>query len=212
MKKDLRVLLIGILGLTASFVIPSIFMQYWLGALLAFVFATGYAFYLIRWSAEETSSPKVTANVRTTLFVVLLLAAISLVSGYNKGAFQMNTLVQIRQTIDNGMITAEMNESLFEVFRTYHESKDDNKTLEQTFLAVLNDKFTGDQMMVLNELSKDEVHYYYTVDDPNKISLIGVTNNSWGKDKGFINYNSDAGRFQLRATITERGISYVREN
>lgn len=211
MKKDLSVVSVGVVGVGSSFIIPSIFGNYWLGALLAFIFGVGYFAYLLNWS-KSSGSKQAQRNVMKALILLFIINAGSLGYAYMRSQFQKNYLKEIRQTIDQGALTAELNAVLFDVFSVLHEPGNEERSVNEIFADIHQEKLRSDNTLVLNEQYADHAKFYYEVEGKSEISIIAVTTQSWGKESAFENYNNEIGRFQMRGTVTRGGIEYEREN
>ncbi len=154
--------------------------------------------------------------------IIVLLAGATIYSGvfnYQKAGWQLDLLMDIRATIEKGISQAQSTEPLLLSLEAYHNQDGSNrKAIEAVFL-----ERNGEKIRTINGFNRfiphDETEehdspylYYAEAVSSDSVVLVAQSMRIPGRDPGFPNYNGANGYMQFKATLTEGGLNYERQN
>lgn len=204
----------GALAVMAAFSLSFLFENLWAGFFPAFGVAVIWLWMLDRRmvSRLEDAGNRITVRV-----VIVILAGLQLgmsVKHYQRAQQQEELLTTIRTTIIHSISRIEMEKSLQLALRHYYSLAPEEQTTLADAFRELNDERLNDDGTWTPENPNDDgdMQFSYAIASPDSIILAVTTTFTRGEDPDFVNANDQAGLYQARAVLTERGVRYEREN
>jgi hypothetical protein len=220
MERETKLFFGGIVVGAIGFFVPLYFGKIWLALFVILVVAVIFLGRLLSRSKTEFESKWTYRVVYGALVLIVLFNAISFAHDYGMRDYQKEILLEIRKTIDSGIIQADVHEKLIYVLGQYHQN--DSESMVGTFRDLmpqrlgeegvyLSDfdlrKAEGDSSMT--DIEDDNINHFYEIDeDADEIKVTVVSNISLGEDPEFENYDGQKGRLEMRFTLNEKGVSY----
>lgn len=213
MNNDRKFITAGVLGVVIAGLIGVITGSVWSAFFIAILVAAIWLFFLDRNYISKLEPSKTKTSVRVLLILLIASQAYIGVIGVMKSAQQSENLVVVRTVFDEGTIQPGVEIPMVKSFRHFHTTPSDELTIEESFREVAGDWLGSDNRYVYEEGNwKDNFESVYEVVSPNEIRITTAAKIGMGEDPEFQNFNGDTGKYQSIATLTEGGISYVREN
>jgi len=211
MKNQGKLLIGGIVAVLIAFSLTFLFESLWLGFWTAFVAATVWLFILDR-SVVSKSSNKVL--IRTFIVLFLITQMVVAIQFYYRSDRQVETLRTIRTTIVSNISHIEMEKTLQHTLRHYYmESDQNNRTLEDSFRELFEDRMEDDGSFLHESTTPDEeLNFTYEIASPDSIVLEVSATFTPGVDPNFQNRYGQKGMYQAHTILTKNGVQYEREN
>lgn len=207
----------GIFLIIALFLLPGRIGPMWQSLLLSSgaiaALLAGIAYYLYRQNPGR--------HLLVPAVVVLLIFSTSIAAAlyaHHQGTYQHELLIEIRSTIDRGILIVYMNSFMLEMMHDYHAQQG-----EVDFDELFNEKHAGelttDSLLVsyfAPILAEDLREYGQLLRvmevSPDRIIVSGESVIGKGISPKFENITGSTGRIQLVGTLTKEGIFYERRN
>ncbi|MFD2531919.1 hypothetical protein [Gracilimonas halophila] len=153
--------------------------------------------------------------------LIVLFNAIAFAHHYANKDFQLNTLLEIRKTIDVGTTKADVQEKLVYVLAQYHQNE--RESVVETFRDYMSEQL-GEEGIYISDFdlrksdledssvkqdSEDNINHFYEIDEENDaIRIIVVSEVSLGDDPDYENYDGLLGQFEMEFILNEEGVRY----
>jgi len=205
-------LLAGIVAVGLAFFSPANAVDPWGPLNTAGIVAGIYIVALAAYSLRPPLSRRVRIGGWIAVFVVggsVLLAW----RGYDdQSHYQAVTLSKIKTVISRGIIANELSEPLIKTLEQYYARPAKNK---KSIGTVFRDRYQGvTEGWDIHEkyAASDKLSVIVTSLKDNEVVLVAEDGYVKGDNPEFNNRSGNKGMMQERARLTERGISYEREN
>ncbi|MBI3195254.1 MAG: hypothetical protein HYZ34_12440 [Ignavibacteriae bacterium] len=205
-------LLIGIASVSISFFLAASPGDLWQSVNAAGLTAAVYLLGLLIFTLRKPFS----FSTRIISWLVAITVCVSLAFAWRtqdeQCHWQQRQLRVILQRISSGILHAQIYDTLLLQFQQYHSQE---PTLRKPIGRLFYDAHPG-----ISEGSNfyhppedwDSTRIYLHTLTDSSIVVIGRYTYTKGLNPVFENYDNRKGKFQVRATLTEKGIEYVREN
>jgi hypothetical protein len=175
---------------------------------------------ILSLSEKEFESKWAYRIIYGLVVLVVLFHAIAFAHDYGRKDYQKDLLLEIRKTIDSGATQADVREKLIYVLGEYHQN--DRESIVTTFKDLMNEqigedgiylsdfdlrKAAGDSSMA--DIDEDNLNHFYEIDEEaDEVRVIVVADVSIGSDPDYDNYDGQVGRYEMKFTLNEEGVSY----
>lgn len=202
----------GILFVAVAFFLPGYSGDIWsaviLGSIAAFLYLIAFT---IIW-VKKINSPAKRKGIISVLVVLVLGCSVFGMISYEDSQRQRQILKDIRFTIESNISYNYVHEPLLKTFRLYYTT-----TAEQNMAAIFRTEFdsliTEGGIYKYKDKEKSESPTIHIAEmNADRIVLVWVSKYVDGKDSEFKNYSGTNGQYQVKATLTSKGIHYEREN
>ncbi len=210
----------GIILTVVAFLIPDSRGYLWPSLFSAMAVVGIFFISLILYTIRNSQS---TFDRFFSIGILILISALIVFTGihqYRVSQWHHDNLMEIRKTIDRGILTVYMNQPLLNTLRIYHDnSADADPAIKEAFEAEygnLIQKVEG-RSRYIPENQKDNINdspfiFYKRAATADSVILVGQSLHTEGKDSTFSNFNGLQGKMQYRAVLTKNGVDYEREN
>jgi hypothetical protein len=151
------------------------------------------------------------------VLLIILFNSIIFVRDYGRRNFQVDLLLDIRKTIDEGISRSDVEEKMVYVLGQYRE--DGGLSIVDTFRELMPGRLDENGVYRADfDVSKDgkmepdetdNINYFYKIDEAqDELKVIVVTEVSLGEDPGYENYDGGKGQFEMLFTLNKMGVSY----
>lgn len=220
MERETKLLFGGIVVAALGFFIPLYFGKIWLGLFIALITGVIFLGRILSLSEKEFESKWAYRIIYGLVVLVVLFHAIAFAHDYGRKDYQKDLLLEIRKTIDSGATQADVREKLIYVLGEYHQN--DRESIVTTFKDLMNEqigedgiylsdfdlrKAAGDSSMA--DIDEDNLNHFYEIDEEaDEVRVIVVADVSIGSDPDYDNYDGQVGRYEMKFTLNEEGVSY----
>lgn len=220
MERETKLLFGGMVVAALGFFIPLYFGKIWLGLFIALITGVIFLGRILSLSEEEFESKWAYRIIYGLVVLVVLFHAIAFAHDYGRKDYQKDLLLEIRKTIDSGATQADVREKLIYVLGEYHQN--DRESIVTTFKDLMNEqigedgiylsdfdlrKAAGDSSMA--DIDEDNLNHFYEIDEEaDEVRVIVVADVSIGSDPDYDNYDGQVGRYEMKFTLNEEGVSY----
>ena len=205
-------LLVGIVSVSLAFFLPANAVDPWEPLNTAGIVAGVYVFALALYSLRGPLSRKLRIGGWIVIIVVggsILLAW----RGYDdQSHYQAMTLSKIKNVISRGIIANELSEPLLKTLQAYHTQPTRSKKSLGTVFRGLHGGVAEGWDIHEKYAEYDRLSVIVTSLNDNEIILVAEDGLVKGENAEFKNRSGNKGMMQEWARLTERGISYEREN
>ncbi|MCG8373867.1 MAG: hypothetical protein MI700_10055 [Balneolales bacterium] len=211
MTKEAKLFVAGILISALVYTIPLYFGKAWLGLFLLLLTGIAYLGVLTKYFNIHVES--IFARRGFFLYALLLVTFHALAFAYDYGRkdFQKEILLQIRQTIEEGITKSTVQKQLVYVLGQYHLQEENSlvETVEQILSENLGEYGEFIELPDQEPKPDDAMDYFYIKDrEGDSFSVIGVSNVLYGASPEFQNYDGQVGRLELRVILSKEGVRY----
>ncbi|MEX0719124.1 MAG: hypothetical protein WD059_00565 [Balneolaceae bacterium] len=214
MKKENYVLVAGLFGVAAATSLSLLFSNIWIGIFSAVIVSIVYLFFLDKWMIQKLQPSGTRKTVRYLIGFLVVLQLYAL--GYHviSSSRQYDNLMTIRTTIENSIAQLETEQTLIEALRHYHHEADkENRTVASSFIEVTGDRFLEDTTLLpITPANSPALSYTAEIPNPDSVFITVTSDVAWGTNTEFVNLGSEIGKYQAKAILTAKGVSYEREN
>ncbi len=205
-------LIVGIIAVSAAYLIAGDSVNPWSGLHAAEIVAGLYLLALVAFATRKPFSGRARAVTLVVALIFVGAAGFFSVTFEKTTTWQQSQLLKILGVIQRGIISSEIPQPLLTTLDRYHHQRPGaRKSIGQIFREVSPDASVGKEIMQPGEPS-NKLTVYLAALSENEVVLVGQS--SWGKgySPSFENFNGKKGLPQVRATVTEKGVSYESEN
>ncbi len=221
MEKETKLFIAAVVLGAIGFFIPLYFGKVWLALFITLLMGTIFLGRIVSLSKDELDSKNAYRLVYGLVILIVLFNAISFAHDYGRRDFQKNILLEMRKTIDVGIIKADVMENFIYVLGQYH--KNDRESVVETFRELMPEKLGDDGVYLADfDLKKpgklestakpvdtDKLNYFYEIDEgEDEIKVLAVAEVSLGEDPEYQNYDGQKGKFEMMFMLNEEGVSY----
>jgi hypothetical protein len=204
--------LIGIAAVSISFFLAATPGDLWQSVNAAGLTAAIYLFGLLLFTLRKPFS--ITTRIIGWLVSLAVCATIAFAwhTKYEQSHWQRRTLQSVLQRISSGVLHAQMYDSLLVQFRHYHAQDALSKKPIGVLFTESHPGISVGQNLYnpLDDWDSSRI-YLHTLNDT-MVEIIGRASHVRGIDPVFQNIDNVRGQLQMKATLTEKGVVYVREN
>lgn len=214
MNRKAGYIIAGIMGVAACAGISFATGSIWAGYFSALVVGLIYLIWLDRKVVQNLEMKGQKPILRLLIAVLVITQFFAAYITFDRSQFMQNNLAETRSSIDEGISKMKTQQILLETMRHYYSTPEKNEaTLASSFRDVMGDRLQPDGSIDLSEPGVDtDIHFEVEIVSPNEIKVTAGPEIGKGEDPGFINVNSQTGKYQAVATLTPNGIDYEREN
>ena len=143
-------------------------------------------------------------------------------SNYRHSKWHHKRLTEdIRISLDSGLISIHLKNPLLKTLKAHYREQSQTDNIQQLFVQRNRDKITSkgkltrfipDDQIEAEKVNDPPFLYYDSTQTDNKVVLIGLSRFGNGERSGFKNYDGTRGNLQYKATLTPKGVDYVKEN
>lgn len=210
MLKETKYLIGACILSAAGYLIPLYFGFAWLGLFILLLIGASFLGILSRFMSMYAESVWLKRGFSVFALLIVVFHAIAFAHDYGRKDFQKEILLEIRQTIEEGITKAQVQKAMVYVLGQFHEQEDE--TLVETAKKILaenmmeNGRYDEDPE---NEAPDDATAYYYITDEEaDELTIKGVSRVVPGSDADYINYDGSTGMMELDVVLTREGVSY----
>lgn len=213
MNDNIKFITVGVLGVVIAGISGVITGSVWTAFFIAILVAAIWLFFLDRNYITKLESSRTKTSIRVLIIFLIASQAYLGVIGMLKSAQHQDSLTTIRTTLDHAIIQPGVESLMVETFRHFHTHKEENLTIEESFRFVADEFLGSDNRFNYDyENWMDNFDSIYDISSPGEVSITTAARVGTGTDPEFQNIHGDTGKYQSTVTLTEGGISYVREN
>lgn len=204
-------LITGIAAVSILFLLPGVTGELWLSVLLGGIAVVIFFGMLLQTLFNKEGKNAYSLTLAVIMVLYLAFAGFSGWTSYQHSNFQHDILTDIRHTIDEDIIRVHTREPLLHTLRNFNEQ---DAALNSLFQDLYGDKIdnSGRFLFPYDDMNDEPPFLFVDELETDKISLVGLSTYTKGTDDGFENFDGSAGNIQFRATLTDGGIQYDREN
>lgn len=197
-----------------GFMIPLYFGKAWLGLFILLLLGMIFMGTLVKFANLNIKSKYV--RVGFSVYALLLVAfhALAFAHDYGRKDYQKELLLEIRQTIEEGITKNAVQRELIYVLGEYH--KQDENSIIELAEDILEDNLIEngefDEYPELEEPDDAMAYYYNSNKQSGEFLVIGVSKVVPGADPKFKNYDGSTGMMELKLVLKESGVSYEMAN
>jgi len=210
MSIESKYLIMGIFLTIIGFMVPLYFGKAWLGLFILLLIGMVFLGTLVKFANQNIKSKY--ARVGFSVYALLLVAfhALAFAHDYGQKDYQKELLLEIRQTIEEGITKNAVQRELIYILGEFHK-QDENSIIElaeDILVENLNENGEFDDNPG-HEKPDDAMSYYYTSKlEAGEFFVIGISKVVPGADPTFKNYNGSTGMLELKLVLGESGVSY----
>ncbi|MFN1835181.1 hypothetical protein AB2B38_007965 [Balneola sp. MJW-20] len=211
MKQQWKILAGGVVTTSVLFAVPAYFYAQWMALILSFISAVSFSLILLKRNKEKLDHTyKVAA---TGIILLIIFSSGYIVHDYFRAEYQDEILVEIRQTIDSGIIGVQIKNDMIQSLKYYKSSDSDEMTVSEAFSSYMGDKLNENgTIKPSQEKEGDNISYHYEIKDADTVVIIAVTKVSKGNDPAFKNYDGQTGMGEYVGTLSNGGVEYEKVN
>ena len=206
-------LLTGVFFALGAFFIPeqsgSMWPSLFFSSSVVLLYLAAFCFVWLRRISSATSRKA----IGWTLGILVICSGISAAFSYESSLRQKETLVNIRSTIERGIIQNYVNKPLLMTLRTHAQGSGDTDNFGKLFRAEYDSLITGEGMLAYDKDRDDSTVFVYIAKaSADSVVIIGESVYLDGEDPDFENYSGAIGKYQVKGILTSGGIDYERAN
>ena len=221
MDRETKLLIGGLVIAGIGFFIPLYFGKVWIALFIALLTGVIFMGRLVSLSEDKFESVWSYRTIYGLVVLIVLFNAIAFAHHYANKDFQLNTLLEIRKTIDVGTTKADVQEKLVYVLAQYHQNE--RESVVETFRDYMSEQL-GEEGIYISDFdlrksdledssvkqdSEDNINHFYEIDEENDaIRIIVVSEVSLGDDPDYENYDGLLGQFEMEFILNEEGVRY----
>lgn len=188
----------------------------WEALFCALLFGAIFLGRMVSLSRSYFDSKMTYRGVYGLVVLVVFFHALSFAHDYSLRDYQKDLLLEIRKTIEVGVLRSDVQNKLTYTLSQYHEK--DRESLIGTFKELFPDRVSEDgtyisdfELQERNEKDPESDQYKYFLElneEKDEITFIGVSEITKGKDPAFKNYDEQMGMSELKLRLNEGGVEY----
>ena len=210
MDKEFKFFIIALFCSIVAYLIPLYFGKAWLGLFLLLLVGISFLVGLVKYFSSNREARIERTIFSTFAFVLVFFHALSFTHDYGRRDYQKKVLVEIRQTVEEGITKSMVQKPLIYVLAEYHQQE--KYSLIEIADQILSDNLLEDKSFneVPDQVKPDNAmkYFYEKNKDANTLKVIGVSKVVQGVVDNFKNYDNQTGKLQLEVTLTESGVTY----
>ena len=205
-------LLVGIIAVSIAFFLPGASLDPWVSLRPAEIVSAVFLIALVAYTTRKPFPLK--QRIFSWVLVAILLVGGTVFSNdsHQRTSWQKNQLIKILGVIQHGILMNEMPGPLLASLKKYHQQPQRNrKPIGEVFKEMKPGVKVGDNIYVAAG-EGDSLAIYVASLTKDEVVLVGQP--AWGKGRSpdFTNFNGRKGLVQVRATLTQKGVTYESEN
>jgi hypothetical protein len=214
MKQKLSYILTGSLCMVVAAGVSYLSGNIWAGYLTAVITGVLYLIILDRTFIQSLEKPNQKLTLRIIIVLLVLSQLLAAYAIYDMSRFQQDNLAKTRTSIDEGVSKVYTQKLLLDTLEFYYNQTDKpDASIASSFREVMGDQLQPDgTILFFDQYVNRDITFRYEIPNSDKVIIRASAKIGKGQDPGFVNVNSETGKYQAVATVTPDGIEYEREN
>ena len=214
MKRKSGYIITGSLWLLVSAGVSYLSGNIWAGYLTAVITGVLYLIFLDRTLVQSLEKPNQKLTLRIIIVLLVLSQSFAAYAIYDMSQFQQDNLAKTRSSIDEGVSKVYTQKLLLDTLEFYHnQTAKPDASIASSFREVMGDQLQPDgTILFTDQYVNRDITFRYEIPTSDKVIIRAIAKIGKGQDPGFVNVNSETGKYQAVATVTPDGIKYEREN